>query len=87
MLGERETRFRDSLPGLPSVILFDASTQDNMNFIEQLSSEEVWRQAPGPVKGRSKGTLDPTPPNIHTELPDDDLSDSTPLWPPPASIS
>lgn len=36
---ERESRFRDSLPGLPSVILFDPpSTQDNLQVIEHLSS-------------------------------------------------
>jgi hypothetical protein len=40
VLGERESRFRDSIPGLPTEILFDPSTQDNLHFIELLSSEE-----------------------------------------------
>ena len=88
LVGERKTTFRDSLPGLPSEMHFDASTQDNMNFIEQLSSNEVCLQAPaGPVKDLPTAPPVPPPPDIHNELPDDDMSDSTPLWPPPASIS
>jgi hypothetical protein len=41
----------DSIPGLPSDILFDPLTQDNLHFIE-LSSEEVWQQAPEAVNDR-----------------------------------
>ena len=53
VLGEREARFRDSLPGLPSEIRIDKSTQANLNFLEQLSSEEVWQQAPTSVRSKT----------------------------------
>jgi hypothetical protein len=86
ILGERETRFRDSLPGLPSVILFDTSTQENLNFIEQLSSAEAWSLSPDAEKGSPN--IPPSSNSASNSTPlDDDLSDSTPLWPPPASIS
>ena len=68
------------------MILFDTSTQENLNFIEQLSSAEVWSQAPGAVKGRPN--IPPSSASVSDSVPlDDELSDSTPLWPLPASIS
>ena len=53
VLGEREARFRDSLPGLPSKIRIDKSTQDNLAFLEQLSSDNVWKQAPASVRSKT----------------------------------
>ena len=47
----REARFRDSLPGLPSVIHIDTSTQQNLDFLAQLSSADVWKRAPPSVRG------------------------------------
>lgn len=50
-IGRRETRFRDSLPGLPSVIHIDQSTQQNLDLLESLSSKDIWIIAPASVQG------------------------------------
>ncbi|KAI2501849.1 hypothetical protein MHU86_12614 [Fragilaria crotonensis] len=49
-LGHREARFRDSLPGLPNVILIDSSTQQTLDFLEGLSSSDIWQSAPDSVR-------------------------------------
>jgi hypothetical protein len=49
-IGRREARFRDSLPGLPSVIHIDTSTQQNLDFLARLSASEVWERAPPGVR-------------------------------------
>lgn len=49
-LGRREARFRDSLPGLPSVIHIDNSTQRNLDLLETMSSFDVWQSAPPSVR-------------------------------------
>ena len=52
-ISRRETRFRDSLPGLPAVIHIDTSTQQNLELLESMSSREVWIRAPALVRGLS----------------------------------
>jgi predicted nucleic acid-binding Zn-ribbon protein len=52
-IGRREARFRDSLPGLPSVIHIDTSTQQNLDFLAQLSASDVWERAPPAVRTMS----------------------------------
>lgn len=52
-IGRREARFRDSLPGLPSVIHIDNSTQQNLELLELMSSMEMWQKAPPAVRGLS----------------------------------
>lgn len=49
-LGHCEARFRDSLPGLPDVIHIDSSTQQTLNFLEGLSSADIWQSAPASVR-------------------------------------
>ena len=63
LLGERETRFRDSLPDLPSVIHIDVSTQSNLDFLENLSSVKKWQLAPDSVRGGTPAT--PSTPAIN----------------------
>ncbi|KAI2508094.1 hypothetical protein MHU86_6267 [Fragilaria crotonensis] len=43
-IGRREARFRDSLPGLPSVIHIDTSTQRNLDLLETMLSKEMWQR-------------------------------------------
>lgn len=50
-ISRRETRFRDSLPGLPAVIHIDTSTQQNLELLESMSAREVWIRAPASVRG------------------------------------
>lgn len=50
-IGRRETRFRDILPGIPSVIHIDQSTQQNLDLLESLSSKDIWIIAPASVRG------------------------------------
>ena len=61
LLGERETRFRDSLPDLPSVIHIDMSTQENLDFLEILSSVTKWQRAPDSVRGGASAPPVSTP--------------------------
>ncbi|KAI2507901.1 hypothetical protein MHU86_6559 [Fragilaria crotonensis] len=50
-IGKREARFRDSLSGLPSVIHIDHSTQKNLDLLGQMSSKDIWKNAPSSVRG------------------------------------
>ena len=82
ILDQRETRFRDSLPGLPDEILIDLTTQDNLNFLEQMSSEDIWQTAPAAIRKpaaskSTKSTSSNRPTQYSTqrvELSDDDHS-------------
>jgi hypothetical protein len=56
-IGRREARFRDSLPGLPSVIHIDTSTQRNLDLLETMSSKEMWQKAPPSVRGLDQHTV------------------------------
>ncbi len=49
-IGRREARFRDSLPGLPSVIHIDTSTQQNLDLLANMSSIDVWKNAPHTIQ-------------------------------------
>ena len=49
-LAKRETRFRDKIPGLPSVIQIDTSIQQSLDCLELMSSEEIWKRAPSTVR-------------------------------------
>ena len=49
-LAKRETRFRDKIPGLPSVIQIDTSIQQSLDCLQMMSSEEIWKRAPSTVR-------------------------------------
>ncbi|KAI2488891.1 hypothetical protein MHU86_25945 [Fragilaria crotonensis] len=73
-IGRREARFRDSLPGLPSVIHIDTSTQQNLDFLSNMSSHDIWKSAPPEVRQASPN-INPSPhqgahPNrsLHNEI-------------------
>lgn len=57
-IGRREARFRDSLPGLPTVIHIDTSTQHNLDFLAQISASEIWERAPSAVRKASPNNPD-----------------------------
>jgi hypothetical protein len=61
LLGERETRFRNSLPDHPSVIHVNVSTQANLDFLEHLLSEDMSRRAPALVRGGPKNSTTAPP--------------------------
>jgi hypothetical protein len=89
LLSKRETRFRDSLPDLPSVIYVDVSTQANLAFVEHLTSEDMSRRAPTLVRGVSNNnTTHPPaavfcpPPSSTTSSMDGDSFNDPPLRPP-----
>ena len=86
VLGQRKSRFRDSLPVLPAEIQFDPSTQANLTFLENLSSEEIWNQATPGVQSTS-ATGPPSLPNLSNPIPVHPTKstysdDSATLWPP-----
>ena len=93
LLGQRESRFRDSLPDLPSVIHVDVSTQANLDFLEFLSSDEKWRRAPDSVRGGKSNQSETSAPDSASRFPPGTSSASSlendssavdqPLWPPP----
>ncbi|KAI2495800.1 hypothetical protein MHU86_18728 [Fragilaria crotonensis] len=60
-IGRREARFRDSLPGLPSVIHIDTSTQRNLDLLETMLSKEMWQKAPPSVRGLDQHTVTEEP--------------------------
>ena len=84
-LGQRETQFRDGISGLPTEIQFDPSTQANLTFLEHLSSEDIWNQAPPAVRGLS--VSNPPPPNLNAPIPVHPTAihpgKTETLWPPP----
>ena len=85
VLGQRKSRFCDSLPGLPAEIQFDPSTQANLTFLENLSSADIWNQAPPGVRATPAPPcpLDLTTPiPIHPSVSNPD--DTETLWPPPS---
>jgi hypothetical protein len=62
ILGERETRFCDSLPvAPPSEIILDFSSQENLSFIESLSTDDFWSKVPDSVR-KSGSTASQSPP-------------------------
>ena len=58
-LEQRETRYRDRIPGLPAVIRVDISVQAALDRLDLLSSAEVWNRAPATVRGEAAA---PPPP-------------------------
>ena len=83
-LGERETRFRDSLPAAPpSEILIDLSTQENLSFLESLSVDDFWCKVPASARDRSDSTKPATLTRIKSrgsvsgKGPENDLSPSS----------
>ena len=65
ILDQRETRFRDSLPGLPDEILIDLTTQDNLDFLEQMSSEDIWQKAPAAIRKPAASKPNKSAPSNH----------------------
>jgi hypothetical protein len=64
ILGRREARFRDSIPGLPSEIHIDLSTRHNLEFLDELTSAELWRAAPDSVRGQNSSDSPFDPPSV-----------------------
>ena len=61
-LERRESRFLDSLPGLPDVIHIDTTVKQSLDCMEQLSSEAIWLQAPPGVRNHDTAATAARPP-------------------------
>ena len=46
----RETRFRDTIPGLPDVIMIQKEIKSNVSFLEQMAIGESWRDKPESIR-------------------------------------
>ena len=86
ILEQRETRFRDSLPGLPDEIHIDLTTQDNLNFLDTMSNEDIWNSPP-PSSKASKKAQQKSAPSLpsnrkSSEAPDELSDDDDETWKP-----
>ena len=49
-VSKREARYRETIPDLPDVIHITSHVQSNLDFMNQLSSADIWNKAPPSVK-------------------------------------
>ena len=58
----RQARYKDSIPGLPNTIHIPTNIKSNLSYMDELSAETIWRQAPAAVrdKNSSHGSMQNT---------------------------
>ena len=69
-IAQQEERFRKNVMGLPAVIQINKTVQEALDCLEQLSSEEVWKQAPQAIRQAASTPKSPTNAQQHVLLKD-----------------